>query len=157
MQLFTVWKHKHRPVPHGGFKKISCSVNRTEVYHWGSRLCSLIGASVLVAVTHLCMTKWTTYFYSMSRCTCVLVFFTSAADQSSWGPGAFVGQFNSEQTLQVHTNTHTHPHTSACYHCCCLYPWLVVTRLFCWRCRFDFWNKRSQFGRESANHSYFTK
>lgn len=30
---------------------------------------------------------------------------TSAADQS-WGPGAFVGQLDSEQTLQVHTHTH---------------------------------------------------
>lgn len=53
-------------------QKISCSVNRTEVYHWGSRLCSLIGTSV--PVTDLCMTKWATYFYSLSRCTSVPVF-----------------------------------------------------------------------------------
>lgn len=29
----------------------------------------------------------------------------SAADQS-WGPGAFVGQLDSQKTLQVHLHTH---------------------------------------------------
>lgn len=81
----------------------------------GSRLCSLIrAASVLVAVIDLRITKWVTYFCSLSRCTCLLVFLhqpliSHKGRERLWGSSS-----QNKPCRCTYTHVYTAPHTKEC-------------------------------------------
>ncbi len=72
-------------------------------------------ASVLVAVIDLCMTKWATYFCSLSRCFCVLLFLHQPLIRHESRERLWGSSTQNKPCRCTQTHTHTHTHTPAYY------------------------------------------